>query len=60
MSEDNIFSVAPGEGQKPIGILTDKHFEEMCSPTKHPYCKFCLLANREKKLQIFQPETFGC
>ena len=31
-----MFSVAPGEGQKPIGILSDKHIEEMCNPTKYP------------------------
>ena len=52
MSADNIFSVAPGESQKPIGILTDKHFEEMCNPTKYPYGKFGLLANREQKLTV--------
>ena len=33
---DNVFTVAPGEGQKPIGILNDKHLEEMCNPTKYP------------------------
>ena len=33
---DNVFTVAPSEGQKPIGILNDKHFEEMCNPTKYP------------------------
>lgn len=26
-----MFCVAPGEGQKPIGILNDKYFEEMCT-----------------------------
>ena len=30
----NIFAVAPGEGHKPISILSDQHFEEMCNPTK--------------------------
>ena len=52
MGADDIFSVAPGEGKKPIGILTDKHFEEMCNPTKYPYGKFDLLTNREKKLTV--------
>ena len=33
---EEMFSVAPGEGHKPIPILTDKHFEEMCNPTKYP------------------------
>ena len=51
-SEDSIFSVAPGEGQKPIAILSDEHFEEMCNPTKYPYGNFGLKANREKRLTV--------
>ena len=31
-TSDHVFAVAPSEGQKPIGILSDKHFEEMCNP----------------------------
>lgn len=33
-SANSTLSVAPGEGQKPTGILTDEHFEDMCNPTK--------------------------
>ena len=51
-SADGIFSVAPGEGQKPIGILMDEHFEEMCNPTKYPSRGFGLMANRERKLTV--------
>ena len=51
-SADNVFSVAPSEGQKPIPILTDEHFEEMCNPTKYPCGSFGLIANREKKLTV--------
>ena len=51
-STSNVFSVVPGEGQKPIHILTDESFEEMCNPTKYPTGKFGLMANREKKLTI--------
>ena len=51
-SADKIFSVAPGEGQKPIAILTDEHFEEMCNPSKYPFGNFGLMANREKKLSV--------
>ena len=51
-SADNVFSVAPGEGQKPIAILTDEHFEEMCYPNKYPCGNFGLMANREKKLTV--------
>ena len=36
MPLNNVFTVAPGEGQKPVGILSDQHFEEMCNPTKYP------------------------
>jgi len=46
---DNIFSVAP---QKPIAILTDEHFEEMCNPTKYTDSKFGLLTERDQKLTI--------
>ena len=51
-SEDSIFSIAPGEGQKPIAILSDDHFEEMCNPAKYPYGSFGLKANREKRLTV--------
>ena len=52
MTAENVFSVAPGEGHKPIGILTDEHFEEMCNPTKYPGGKFGLMSKREIKLTI--------
>ena len=52
ISADNIFSVAPGEGKKPIAILTDEHFEEMCHPTKYPFGRFGLISNREVKLTV--------
>ena len=52
MVADSIFSVAPGEGHKPIGILTDEHFEEMCNPTKYPRGKFGLMSNRKVKLTV--------
>ena len=51
-SVDGVFSVAPGEGQKPLAILTDEHFEEMCNPSKYPGGSFGLMANREKKLTV--------
>ena len=40
---DNVFT---GEGQKPIGILSDKHFEEMCNPTKYPTGTLGLVTER--------------
>ena len=52
VSPDSIFSVAPGEGQKPLSILADESFEEKCNPTKYTTGKFGLMANREKKLIV--------
>lgn len=49
---DDIFSVAPGEGNKPISILSDTYFEEMCNPKKYPWGRFGLLSNREVKLTV--------
>ena len=48
----SIFAVAPGEGHKPIGILSDKYFEEMCNPTKYPTGKFGLITDRQTKLTV--------
>ena len=33
---NQIFSIAPGEGNKPIPLLTDKLFEELANPEKFP------------------------
>ena len=49
---DNVFSVAPAEGHRPIGILNDQHFEEICNPTKYPTGKFLLMTKREVKLTV--------
>ena len=34
---DTVYSVAPGESQKPRPFLTDDLFEELANPTKYPY-----------------------
>ena len=34
---NQIFSIAPGEGNKPIPLLTDTLFEELANPDKFPY-----------------------
>ena len=52
---DDVFTVAPGEGQKPIGILSDKQFEEMCNPTKYPTGTYGLTTERKIRLTILQP-----
>ena len=46
---DNVFSVAPGEGQKLIGILSDKHFEEMHNPTKYSTGRYGLVTERKTR-----------
>ena len=46
---EEMFSVAPGEGHKPIPILTDKHFEEM---RKYPRGNGGLTSERKIKLTV--------
>ena len=36
---NQIFSIAPGEGNKPIPLLTNTLFEELANPDKFPYGK---------------------
>ena len=47
-----MFAVAPGEGQKPIGLLNDKHFEDMCIPTKYPTGRHGLVTERRTRLTV--------
>ena len=49
---DNMFTVAPSEGQKLIGILNDKFFEEMCNPTKYPTGRYGLVTERKTRLTV--------
>ena len=46
INEENI-TVAPGEGLKPISILTDKHCEELAHPYLFPTGKFGYNIDRE-------------
>ena len=36
---NQVFSIAPGQGNKPILLLTDKLFEELSNPDKFPFGK---------------------
>ena len=36
---NQVFSIAPGEGNKPIPLLTDTLFEELANPDKFPFGK---------------------
>ena len=58
-TSDNIFDIAPGEGHKPISILQDKHFEEMCNPTKYPTGRFGLITERQNS-QFANTSTRDC
>ena len=59
VATDSVFSVAPGEGQKPIGILNDKYFE-MCNPTKYPNRRYGLVTDRKPSLQCASILTSNC
>ena len=49
-----MFTVAPCEGQKPIGILSDMQFEEMCNPTKYPTWRCGLVSERKTRLTVHE------
>ncbi|XP_030828689.1 uncharacterized protein LOC100890415 [Strongylocentrotus purpuratus] len=50
MSSDSIYSIAPGEGRKPISIMMDEHCEEQAFPTLFPTGQFGFQVNRCTKL----------
>ena len=45
-----VVCVAPAEGQKPLFIMTDPHFESMSNPVKFPYGTGCFSSDRPQKL----------
>jgi len=49
---DKIYTVAPGEGQTPMNIFTDEHFEEMSNPTKYPYGSGGINCQRQRNVSI--------
>ena len=42
--------VAPAQGEKPLNIMTDVHFEAMSNPDKFPYSTGTFSSNRPRKL----------
>ena len=52
LDANSVVSVAPGEGQKPLNILSDKDFEEMAFPQKYPYGKGGISAERCENLTM--------
>ena len=49
---NKIISVAPGEGAKPLNILTDELFEEMSFPHKYPNGKGGFSQERKEKITV--------
>ena len=49
---NKIISVAPGEGAKPLNILTDELFEEMSFPHKYPIGKGGFSQERKEKITV--------
>ena len=49
---NKVLSIAPGEGAKPLNILTDHLFEEMSFPHKYPTGRGGFSEEREEKLTI--------
>ena len=45
--ENQTYSVAPGEGEKPVPFFTDPSYEELANPTKFPYGTGGLTAERQ-------------
>ena len=47
---DQIVSIAPAEGQRPLSIMSDPNFELMCNPDKFCYGKGGFGNKRERKI----------
>ena len=47
---EQIFSIAPAEGQRPLSIMTDSHFEAMCNPDKFCFGTGVYNTDRPRKL----------
>ena len=53
-SFSDIICVAPAEGQKPLGFMTDPNFEAMSNPDKFPYGGGTYSSERPRKLTYNQ------
>ena len=49
-ADAHIYSVAPAEGEKPLFIMNDAHFEEMSNPDKYPFGIGGYNTNRDRKI----------
>ena len=57
---EQIFSIAPAEGQKPLSIMTDTNFEVMCNPEKFCFGTGVYNTDRPRRLTYIQPTFVGC
>ena len=48
--DDEMYSIAPAEGEKPMSFMNDEHFEALCNPCNFPYCNGTYNTEREQKL----------
>ena len=60
ITDNKVFSVAPGKGQKPLSIFNDIYFEEMCNPTKYSSGPSELLTERQTKLTVHNYLNSDC
>ncbi|WAR30905.1 PIF1-like protein [Mya arenaria] len=52
LDASRIVSIAPGEGKRPLAILGDENFEELCFPTLFPSGKFGYKYQRPVQLSV--------
>ena len=48
--DDEMYSIAPAEGEKPMSFMNDKHFEALCNLCNFPYRNGTYNTEREQKL----------
>jgi len=58
ISDDKIVSIAPGEKQRPIQILSDEHFEELACPNMFPLGRGGFKSS-ERKVQLTPRKYFN-
>ncbi len=60
---DRIYSLAPGEHQRPCPVLSDENFEELAHPDKYPYGNGGFSTSRKKPITLrkyFNQRLLNC
>ena len=55
-----VVCVAPADGQKPLFVMTDPHYESMSDPVKFLYGTGCFNSDRPQKLTYRNISTKDC